>query len=179
MMLPSRESTLQSELTLQPFRSKSQYMREAIQIYAEVWQQDAYDSGYRLRQYLQFPCFYGCLAQVNGQTMGMGFGTASVRGMWWHDRVAYQVGAQHPALQDAWLLTELAVLESQRGMGIGAVLLKYLTDAQPRNNLLLSTQSDNHAAIRFYQRHGWSILHPGFAFHRHGKSYAILSRSLR
>ncbi|MGB1287605.1 MAG: GNAT family N-acetyltransferase [Aggregatilineales bacterium] len=172
---PQRYSHNQN-ITLVPFRGEASYMQDAIQIYAEVWHKDAYDSGYMLRQYPQFPCFYGVLAQINGYTVGMGFGTAAISGLWWHERVKREVGDNHPVLQKAWILTELAVRPQYQNLHIGSRLLTALTDAQPRRNLLLSTHTDNVAAIRFYQRHGWWTLHPGFAFHRRGKQFAILAR---
>ena len=178
MTAPLKSSFYKTSITLHPFRKGAQPMREASRIYADVWSYDSCDAGYLLRQYPQMPCFYGCLAQLDGRTVGMGFGTDSVRGVWWHDRVSDEIGEGHPALQNAWVLTELAVLESFRNAGIGATILDYLTTHQPRKNMLLSTHADNAAAIRFYERQGWYVLHPGFPFHRRGKHFAIMARSL-
>lgn len=159
---------------LLPFSRRSSLLQDAVGVYTRVWSRNTADSLIFFRKYAEYQHFHGYVAVVRSRVVGMAFGTESVPGMWWHDKVAQQVGQDHPALQSAWVLTELAVLEGYRNGGVGARLLRRVLAEQPFPNALLSTQQHNRAAQRFYQRHGWDYLHPGFAFHRGHDPYVIM-----
>lgn len=160
------------------FGPESPLLLDAVRIYAHVWRRDAQASEQFIVRHRDYPDFYGCLALYQGQVIGMGYGTHTEPGQWWHDRVAEQLGPEHPALQDSWVLSELAVLEAYRSLGVGKGLLDNLLQRQPYEQALLSTQVDNVAAQRFYLRHGWTMLHPGFAFYTGGEPYCIMHRVL-
>jgi hypothetical protein len=51
----------------------------------------------------------GYVALFGSQVAGMGFGTRALLGQRWQDRIAAEVGADHLALQNAWVLVDLAV----------------------------------------------------------------------
>lgn len=160
------------------FQHDHKLLREAARIYQIVWDRDPEDSQIFFRKYARFPHFRGYIARINGITVGTIFGTASLPGQWWHDKVAEQVGEQHPALQDAWVLTELAVLEAYRSRGIGGLLHDHVLRDLPLKTALLSTQADNSGAQRFYRQRGWSYLHSGFPFHPGRPPYVIMMRWL-
>lgn len=149
-------------------------MSDAARVYAAVWGRNWQDSMSFFRKYTNFPHFHGYVARVNDSTVGMGFGTQSLPGQWWHDKVAKRLGENHPALQDAWVLTELAVLAPFRNGQIGTALHNQLLNDQPMRNVLLSTQVSNLGAQRFYKRHGWQIIHKGFAFGHGREKYVIM-----
>jgi ribosomal protein S18 acetylase RimI-like enzyme len=159
-----------------PYHYRSPLMQEAVRIYVQVWHRDPEDSLVFFRKYAQMEHFHGFVAQLDGNIVGMAFGTESKDGQWWHDKVAAQIGAKHPTLQDAWVLTELAVLPPYRNYKIGSLLHDHVLAAQPFPNVLLSTQVSNTGAQRFYERHGWDVLHPGFLFNRGSEPYAILHK---
>lgn len=159
---------------LLPFTRRSSLLPEAVNVYTRVWSRNTADSLTFFHNYAEHNHFYGVVAVARSQVVGMAFGTESVSGMWWHDKVAQHVNPQHPVLQNAWVLTELAVLEGYRNWGIGSKLLARVILEQPFPNALLSTQCHNQAAQRFYQRHGWDYLHRGFAFHRGHDPYVIM-----
>jgi len=161
-----------------PYHYRSPLLQEAVRIYTTVWERDKEDSFFFFRKFAQYSHFYGFVAQVDERVVGMTFGTTSLPGQWWHDKVAAQVGADHPALHHAWVLTELAVLAAYRNQQIGAMLLDHVLDVQPFPNVLLSTQASNSKAQRFYERHGWRYLHPGFAFNRGHEPYVIMHKAL-
>lgn len=165
-------------LELVPFDRTSPLLREAALIYAIVWGRDRTDSLFFFRHHSNFNDYYGFLAYVGSKAVGCAFGTRSRIGQWWHDKVAEQVGSGHPALQSAWVLTELAVLADYRNQHIGARLHDAILDTQPYKNVLLSTQQDNDGARRFYEAHGWSYLHTGFPFHTGRPPYVIMCRRL-
>jgi ribosomal protein S18 acetylase RimI-like enzyme len=108
--------------------------------------------------------------------VGMGFGARSEPGQWWHDAVAAQVGSDHPALEDAWVLVELAVLPEHQGRGIGSALHDAILAAQPCARTLLSTELTNMRARAMYESRGWRYLHPGLVFSEGQPSYVVMHR---
>lgn len=168
-----------SDIQLRPFDPESDELDAAMRVHATVWERNVKQT---LRFYLsnaEARDYHGRVAFIGQEAVGMGFGTRSEKGQWWHDQVAEQVGAGHPALQDAWVLVELAVLRAYRRRGVGRLLVDALLEAQPCTNALLSTLVTNQSAVRFYERYGWRILHPGFSFLRGDPAYLIMHRRLR
>ncbi len=167
-------------LALEPFTVESTLMDEVVDVRVRIfegeWQQ-IYD--FMKRYATSYPDFHGLAALLNGRVIGMGFGTRFVVENWWCDKVAAQVGAAHPALQDAWVLVELGVLASYRGKGIGSILLTRLLELQPCARALLSTQVANTGARRLYERHGWQYLHPGFVFAEGQEPYVVMCKELK
>lgn len=147
-----------------------------MRVYTETWGREWEFSHAFVSRYTGYPDFRGLVAVAEGAVVGMGFGARSEPGQWWHDRVAAQVGAGHPALRDAWALVELAVLPSHRGRGIGGALHDALLAAQPCPRTLLSTEATNSGARALYERRGWHYLHPGFAFVAGQPPYVVMHR---
>jgi ribosomal protein S18 acetylase RimI-like enzyme len=165
-------------IQIAPFELGSRVFEEAADVYCAVFGGE-WEGGYLfMMRYAQYPDFHGRVALNGSRVVGMGFGTRSEPGQWWHDRVASQVGVDHPALQDAWVLVELGILEDYRSQGIGGRLHDALIAAHPLPHLLLSTQVDNLGAQRFYTRRGWQILHPGFAFLAGSPPYLVMHQTL-
>lgn len=163
-------------LKLHAFDAASPLLHHAVDIYAQVWERSVEDSLLFLRKHTRQKYFKGFVACVDETPVGMVFGTISQTGQWWHDKVAMHVGRHHPALQQAWMLTELAVLPAYRNRAIGGKLHDAVVQAQPLPNMLLSTQQSNTGAQRFYERRGWQMLHTGFAFSRYSEKYVIMCR---
>ena len=170
----------ETSLTLEPFTAESTIMSKVVDARVQIFggeRQQIYD--FIKRYAMIYPDFHGLAALIDGRVVGMGFGTRFVAGNWWCDKVAAQVGAGHPALQDAWVLVELGVLESYRGRGIGSMLLTELLGLQPCVRALLSTQVANTGARRLYERRGWQYLHPGFVFAEGQEPYVVMCKELR
>jgi ribosomal protein S18 acetylase RimI-like enzyme len=159
-----------------PYHYRSHLLQDAVRIYVETWKRNREESLVFFRNYAQLEHFYGFVARVDEHVVGVAFGVESKEGRWWHDKVAEQIGADHPALQEAWVLTELAVLPNYRNQQIGTLLHDHILDEQPCPNVLLSTQVSNTGARRFYERHGWDTLHAGFPFHRGHEPYVIMHK---
>jgi len=165
-----------------PYTAESPLLLDAVRVYTKVWPQRHYGESLDFfSRYARYPGFYGCVARHSDadEVIAMGFGTLSEPGQWWHDKVAEHVGRDHLALQSAWVLVELGVLSGYRSTGVGSGLHDHLLDAQPCRNALLSTQADNRGARRFYERHGWTLLHPGFPFFDGHAPYCIYHKRLR
>lgn len=159
-----------------PFSAGSALLDRAARVYAITWNRDYEDSRQFFLKYAEYPFFYGLIAVVDNRVVGAAFGVQTLPGHWWHDRVARRVGTHHPALQQAWVLVELAVVPGYRNRQTGSLLHDQIMQIQPFPNLLLSTQVANFGARRFYERHAWRTLHPGFAFHPGNPDYVVMHR---
>jgi ribosomal protein S18 acetylase RimI-like enzyme len=153
---------------------------DAVRLYLATWpgEQEEEIRGFFTR-YAALPDYHGFVAlRDGGAAVSFGFGARSLPGNWWHDKVAAQVGAEHAALRDAWVLVDLATAPAERGHGVGGALLAALLAAQPCARALLSTQVSNTGARRLYERHGWSELHPGFVFKPGDEPFVVMRREL-
>lgn len=166
-------------LELIPLNATSPYVMNAVKIYNEYIAGEMDYQEHFFRSHMHRPGYVGLLAQVDKRIVGVAFGSYSLSGQWWHERVAAHVGREHPAIQDAWVLTQLNVLKAYRNRKIGETLHHRIIEEQTRQHLLLSTQVANKAAQRFYKRHGWQVLHEGFQFSSGDESYKILHKFLK
>jgi len=165
-------------VTFKPLRPGAPWFVEAVRLYCAIWPDNESEMTAFFTRYSQMLDYRGLVALRNGRLAGFGFGVRSLPGNWWHDKVAEQVGPEHPALQDAWCLVDLAVAPEARGRGIGSALMETLLASQPCPRALLSTEVSNATARRLYERRGWTYLHRGFAFVPGNPPYAILRREL-
>jgi len=161
------------------FDAQSPHFEAAVAVYSEYAPGHVDFHRHFFVEHTQRPQFMGLIAEVESQIVGVSFGSRCVPGQWWYDNVAAQVGTAHPALQNAFELTQLNVLAAYRNAGIGGLLHDTLLARQANPQALLSTQVANRGAQRFYKGRGWQILHPGFAFSKHDEPYAILHKVLR
>jgi GNAT superfamily N-acetyltransferase len=161
-----------------PLRAGASWFDDAVRLYCAIWPDDADEVTAFFTRYARMLDYHGMVAVRDGRLVGFGFGVRSLPGNWWHDKVAEQVGIEHPALRDAWCLVDLAVAPGERGRGIGGALMEALLAAQPCSRALLSTEVENAVARRLYERHGWTYLHPGFAFYEGNPPYTIMRREL-
>lgn len=166
-------------LTITRFRGGEALLDACAEIYGRTWNRSVSDARWTFEDYVRQPHFHGVLARVGDDEIGFGLGTQSLPGQWWHDCVAACIGAAHPALQEAFILCELAVLPLYRNRGVGRQLHDALLAAQPMPNALLSTMASNTGALRFYRRLGWQVLHPSLVFFEGQEPYAILTKQVR
>lgn len=163
---------------LAEFDYYSPYLHKAVDVYCAVWDRNQDNSTVFFKKYARMSQFIGYVALIEEHVVGMAFGNESQAGQWWHDKVSKQIGKHHPALQNAWSLTELAVLKSYRKHQIGSVLHDRILREQTCPNVLLSTQVDNHTARHFYEKRNWTYLHKGFSFQKERQSYCIMHKAI-
>jgi ribosomal protein S18 acetylase RimI-like enzyme len=166
-------------IVLEPFGPNSARFFDAVRVYNDTWKWGWEESYSFFSRYALLPDYLGFVALYDGQVAGMTFGARGLPGQWWFDKVAEKVGRDHPALKDAWMLVELAVLEPYRDLGIGTALHNALLAAQHYPRALLSTEVSNTGARRLYERLGWEYLHSGFVFSEGGPAYTIMNKELR
>ena len=168
-----------SGYTREPFDAASPYLDEVVRIYLEAFGgEEGAIREFITRYASMLPDWRGYVALIGAHVAGMGFGTRSLPGQWWHDRVAAEIGADHPALQGAWVLVDLAVRSAYRNRGIGGMLLEELVANQPCPRALLSTEVANAGARRLYEQNGWRYLHPGFVFTPGQQPFVVMGREL-
>ncbi len=169
----------ESAIAIHPYTAESPLFGGAVRAYAATWERDWLLAREFMARYARYPDFRGFVALASARSVvGMGFGTRSAPGQWWHDAVAAQIGADHPALQDAWVLVELAILPTYQGRGIGGRIHDALLAGQPCPRTLLSTEVANLRARTMYERRGWRILHAGFAFTVGQPPFMVMHREI-
>lgn len=166
------------DIELIALSENSPYMNEAVEVYNEYVAGDLRYQEHFFRSHVGREGYRGLVARHANKTIGVAFGSCSLRGQWWHERVAAHLDKDHEALQGAWVLTQLNVLAAYRNQKLGTILHDAIIRVQPCKKLLLSTPVSNKAAQRFYLRHGWYFIHEGFVFSSGDIPYAIMAKAL-
>lgn len=150
-----------THLTLERFDPTSPLWEVAQRVYRETYPEDDPN---QVRSDFEISAAYrdfiGLVAFAHDRPVGVGFGARSEPGIWWYDRVAEIVGADHPALQNTWRLIDLAVVPDAQGQGVGGALHDALLDLQPCAVALINTRSENTRARTIYENRGWTQLAP-------------------
>jgi ribosomal protein S18 acetylase RimI-like enzyme len=163
---------------LLPLNENVSYLADAVAVYTEYSGGDPRYNQHFFRMHMQRAAYIGLVAQVDEQIVGIAFGSQAMRGQWWRERVAYEIGDDHAAFKDAWVLVQLNVLQDYRSQGIGDILHNTIIKQQPFKQVLLSTPKSNKGAQQFYTRHGWKVLHTGFPFARGAEPFMIFQLQL-
>ena len=170
------------DIELRAYTAGDPLLDVGFSVYQEVWPERV-DEFEETREsfigYATYQDFAGVVAFHGDRPVGVGYGARSEPGVWWHDQVTPYFGEDHPALQDAWRLVELAVVPGVRRLGIGGMIHDALLASHGCARALLCTGVDNATALSMYARRGWTTLHPGFDFPGQSKQYAILAKELR
>jgi len=164
---------------LEPFDASSPYFDDVVHIYLEAFggEENAIRA-FIARYATTLPDWRGYVALIGPQVVGMGFGTRSLPGQWWHDPVAAAIDPDDPALQDARVLVDLAARSAYRNRGVGTALLEMLLASQPCPRALLSTEVANAGAHRLYERNGWRYLLPGLVFTPGQQPFVVMGREI-
>lgn len=135
----------------------------------------------RIRQHARFAGFRGLAAVSDRQVAGFVYGYTNAPGQWWYDQIVQQ--ARRARLQvdltGSFAFTELAVAAQWRRHGLGQRLHDAMLDGLPQRYAVLSTQTDNDAALALYQRLGWATLIPRMRFDGSAPDFTILGKALR
>jgi ribosomal protein S18 acetylase RimI-like enzyme len=125
---------------------------------------------------------FACRAALcdDGSLAGFGYGYTTLPGQWWHDLVRRSMSAETGAdwLTDSFELSELRVLPSYQGHGIGRRLLLELAAAIPHRSMLLSTPDADTRAFRMYRNLGFVDLARHYLFPGDARPFAVLGARL-
>ncbi len=160
-----------------PYTASSPLLSDALAVYGRVWpERNPDEARENFSRYAGYEDFRGLVACVDGVPAAVAYGATSQPGVWWHDRAAEGLGADHPALQDAWRLVELAVVAEYRGLGIGSELHDRLLAGLPNARALICTAVHNTHARGIYERRGWHYVAESFDFPGEPHPYVIMER---
>jgi ribosomal protein S18 acetylase RimI-like enzyme len=125
---------------------------------------------------------FACRAAVldDGTLVGFGYGYTTARGQWWHDLVRRALPRDIAAewLDGAFELSELHMLPSYQGRGIGRQVLTQLADTIPHRTILLSTPDAETRAFRLYHALGFVDLRRNYLFPGDSRPFAVLGARL-
>lgn len=164
---------------LRPFDLDSSLLRGVLAVYKEVWGGDGKE--YALYRHATYPGFKGVAAlNAGGQVIGAIYGYTDGPGQWWHDHIAAVLGPTETArwLTGTFAVTELAVRQAYRRLGLGRQLLEVALRGLPNTGATLSTQVDNLPARRLYESAGWTYLIDHMRFGPDPTEYVIMRREL-
>jgi ribosomal protein S18 acetylase RimI-like enzyme len=120
---------------------------------------------------------FACRAAItpDGTLVGFGYGYTTLPGQWWHDLVRRAVAPENQVwLQDAFELSEMHVLPTAQGVGIGERLLHILGGDLSHRSILLSTPDADTRAFRLYRRMGFLDLARNYLFPGDVRPFAVL-----
>ncbi|MEO9108914.1 MAG: GNAT family N-acetyltransferase [Jatrophihabitantaceae bacterium] len=157
---------------------------DAMAIYVQAMQYPAHAATQRAvtaKRHVRnsgFDCRVAFLA--DGTLAGFGYGYTTASGQWWHDLVRRALPADLAAswMHDAFELSELHVLPSCQGYGIGRRVLVELAGALPHRTMLLSTPDADTRAFRLYHDLGFVDLRRQYLFPGDTRPFAVLGAAL-
>ncbi|WP_206518195.1 GNAT family N-acetyltransferase [Rhodococcus sp. X156] len=123
-----------------------------------------------------------------GQLLGIAYGYRGARRQWWCEEVRGGLLARgippHEVdvlLGEYFELTELHVLPSAQGQGLGEAMLRRLLTGRPEQRVLLSTPEvaeEENRAWHLYRRLGFTDVLRQFSFAGDSRPFAVLGRDL-
>lgn len=162
---------------LVPYTQSGPELELALEVYARVWpERDRAEAREGFTRYAGYDGFRGLIVLLGDEAVGVGYGARTQPGIPWHDWTVPILGADHPALQDAWRLVELAVVPERQGLGIGGALHDALVAAQSCPHLLVVTAMSNTRARGMYARRGWQDVALDVEYAEQPQRYAIMGR---
>jgi ribosomal protein S18 acetylase RimI-like enzyme len=114
-----------------------------------------------------------------GHLVGFTYGYRLLPEYWWYQQVEPHLARRGQAawLQDAFELTQMAVLPGFQGQGIGGQLHDLLLQDLPYQHGLLSTLARETSATELYRKRGWQVLLEPFQFSGVNRPYRIMGRT--
>lgn len=168
---------------------ESSLFEEIIELYSKIWKQspfnfsqvdvDTFRAGFH--KHSSREGFKLCIARgVNDELVGFAYGYRGLPDQWWYRNVS-RVFLTHEI--DEWMIdyfefVELGVETENRGAGIGTALHNMLLEGLPHRTAMLSTQSENTAAIRLYEKMQWLIVKSNIIFQGSNVPYVIMGKKL-
>ncbi|MGQ0632939.1 MAG: GNAT family N-acetyltransferase [Sporichthyaceae bacterium] len=131
-------------------------------------------------RHVAHPGFRAFGAFDDGALVGFSYGALCRPGQWWYDQIrpALAMTGHRRWLADPYAVTELHVLPSHHGHGLGLRLLHALLADVGTGSALLSTYDAESRARRLYRGLGFVDLLTGFRFGGQLQPYAVMAAPL-
>lgn len=131
-------------------------------------------------RHTEHPDFRALGAFDGSALVGFAYGAACRPGQWWFDQLrAPLLAAGHSGwVADVYAVTELHVLPTHQGYGLGLHLVSALLDGVAQESALLSTYDVDGRARRLYRGLGFADLLTGFRFGASPQCYALMAAPL-
>jgi ribosomal protein S18 acetylase RimI-like enzyme len=165
--------------SLAAFDLHSPLLPGVLAAYARIWGHKGYQPQVRLHG--TYPGFKGIAAlSPTGEVAGYVYGTTTLPGQWWPDRIAPVIGHERAQqrLYGSFCVAELGVVPEHRRQGLAARLMRAILANLPHSQVTLSTECANLAARNLYERLGFDYLVERMRFTEGGEAYAVLDRPL-
>jgi ribosomal protein S18 acetylase RimI-like enzyme len=165
--------------TLAAFGLGSPLLPGVLEVYERVWGQRGFQP--QVRRHATYPGFKGvAVLAPSGDIAGYIYGTSTLLGQWWPDRIATVIGRElaERRLYGSFNVTELGVRAEYRRRGLGTYLMRAVLAGLPNQHVTLSTECDNNPARTFYEGLGFDYLVERMRFAESGEEYAVLDRPL-
>lgn len=179
------------DLTVQEFRRR---LPEALAIYVEAMGYPHGTEYHRAPMWSEHalrPAWHAVgavLPTPEAPLVGVAYGYQGARHQWWHQQVSEGLHKSEAdsayveaILSDYFELTELHVLPSAQGHGLGDGLIRRLLLGRPERSVLLSTPEiadESNRAWRLYRRLGFEDVLRNFTFSGDRRPFAVLGHSL-
>jgi ribosomal protein S18 acetylase RimI-like enzyme len=172
------------DVALATFTPDSPLFAEVAEVFRATWPDRFFstsDAAARIRQHACYDGFRGIAAVSAGHVIGFVYGYTNAPGQWWYDQIVQHAPRLSVKLNlaDSFAFTELAVAASWRRHGVGQRLHDAVLRDLPHRYTVLSTQTDNVAALALYRHLGWDVLIPGMRFDGNAPDFAILGKALK
>ena len=162
----------------------AEHVDEAMAIYVEAMGYPDYTGAQRAvsaRKHVSHAGFAARAAVLDdGTLVGFGYGYTTSPGQWWHDLVRRALARESAEawLDNAFELSELHVLSTHQGSGIGRRLLLSLAADLPHTAMLLSTPDSDTRAFRLYRDTGFVDLARNYLCPGDARPFAVLGAHL-
>ena len=163
--------------------------KDIVGLYSEILSQSPFrflqsDSGTfssGLEKHATREGFKLCTAKDGeGRIIGFSYGYRGLPDHWWHRNVS-RFFLSHEI--DEWMIdyfefVELGVHPDFRGAGVGTTLHDKLLEGLPYRTAMLSTQAENTASIRLYEKRRWVLVKNNITFPGSDVLWVIMGRKL-
>ena len=150
-----------------------------LDVYQRVWGNRGFQP--QVSRHATYPGFKGiAVLAPSGKIAGYIYGTSTLPGQWWPDRIAAVIGRElaDRRLYSSFNVTELGVLMDHRRRGLATRLMRAVLADLPHQQVTLSTECVNYPARALYESLGFGYLVERMSFAEGGEEYAILDRPL-
>lgn len=163
------------------------YIDDMVRVYDRAFREPPYNhnrtaaSAFRqtLETHRAYPDFEAVLLVELGRVAGLIYGHTNGPDQWWCRQIApHLTDAQLAQFAGAWVIVELAVDPTDRRRGLGQRLLDVSLHGKSNGIAVLSTMVAESAAMRLYERNGFTPMVAEFQFLGSAGHWCVLARPL-